>query len=146
MNTSRSTFKRSPQRLTVAATSLQRQRGMGMLGMLLVILFGGLTITCAVKMLPFYVENWNIKSILGDLEEQFAGNPGVKKEDIAEKFSKRLYIDMVEQISMDDVIVKKEKGAYVVTANYEKRVNLFGNVDVVMVFDNNVAEIPLSGR
>ncbi|NNC55662.1 MAG: DUF4845 domain-containing protein [Pseudomonadales bacterium] len=122
------------------------QRGMGMLGMLVVILAGGVAITCAVKMVPFYIENWNIKSILGDVKEQFDGIPTVKKADIVDKINKRLYIDMVEVISPKEVSVRKEKTGYVVSANYEKRVNLFGNVDVVMVFDNNEVEISLSGN
>ena len=117
-----------------------------MVGMLAAILVGGLLITCAVKMLPYYIENWNIQSILRDTEKQFTGSASVKKEEIVEKLKKRMYVDMIESISMDEVVVKKEKGAYLVTANYEQRVNLFGNVDVVMVFDNNIAEIPIGAR
>ncbi|MBT8150236.1 MAG: DUF4845 domain-containing protein [Gammaproteobacteria bacterium] len=127
-------------------SSAHRQYGMGMLSMLVAILVCGVSITCAVKMVPFYVENWNIKSILGDLQEQFNGDPTVKKEDIVDKLNKRMYIDMVEAISAKDISVRKENTGYVVNANYEKRVNLFGNVDVVMVFDNNEVEISLTGR
>ncbi|MGB5326203.1 MAG: DUF4845 domain-containing protein [Pseudomonadales bacterium] len=123
-----------------------RQLGLGMLGMLVVILFGGFLITCAVKMLPYYVDNWNVQSILKDVQEQFSGNPMVKKEEIVDKLSKRLYIDMVDSIAMSDIVVKKEMGAYLITANYEKRINLMGNVDVVIMFNNNTAEIPLTSR
>ncbi|MBT8148992.1 MAG: DUF4845 domain-containing protein [Gammaproteobacteria bacterium] len=126
--------------------SRYKQRGLGMLGMLVVMLIGGLLLTCVVKMAPVYIGNWNIKSILSDIEEQFQGAGPIEKEQIVKKIQKRMNIDMVDAITMNDIKVKKEKGRYVVTANYEKRVNLMGNVDIVMVFADNTVEIPLNSR
>lgn len=125
---------------------MRAQLGMGMIGMLVVMLIGGLLLTCVIKMFPVYVGNWNIQSILGDLESQFEGVGALKKEDIVKKISKRMNVDMVDVITMDDVVVKKESGVYMVTANYEKRVKLIGNVDLVMVFNNNRAEVPTTSN
>ena len=125
---------------------MRAQLGMGMIGMLVVMLIGGLLLTCVVKMAPVYLGNWNIQSILGDLESQFEGVGALKKEDIVKKISKRMNVDMVDVITMDDVVVKKESGVYMVTANYEKRVKLIGNVDLVMVFNNNRAEVPTTSN
>lgn len=119
------------------------QRGMTMLSMLVCILLGGLLITCVLKMVPVYIENWNIRSILNDLVPHFEGTGRVEKRDILKKIGNRMDIDMVDAISADSIEVKKENDMYRVSANYETRVALFGNVDVVMKFENNTVDIPM---
>ena len=42
-----------------------------------------------------------------------------------------------------DIEIEKTKSHYVVTANYETRVALIANIDVVLKFENNKIELPL---
>ena len=121
------------------------QKGLGMIGSLLVILVGGLLLTCAIKMIPIYFQNWNIQSILNDLEPEFADVGTVTKKAIENKLSKRLNIDMISAIKVNDIEIKKIKGVFKITANYEKRIHIIGNVDIVMAFDNNSTTIPVRG-
>ena len=125
-------------------SAMQTQRGMSMLGMLVAILLGGLLITCVLKMVPAYIESWNVRSILQDLDQQFEGVAVVEKRAIRSKLNKRMHIDMIDAIQPGDISIEKERDVYIVSANYEKRVSLIGNVDVVMKFEDNVVEIPIS--
>lgn len=114
--------------------------------MVVLLLFGAFVVTCVLKMLPVYIENWNVRSILNALDEQFENTTVVSKSDIRTKITKRMNIDMISSIKAKDIEIKKEKNVYIVNANYESRVPLIGNVDVVMKFDNNVVEIPIHNQ
>lgn len=124
----------------------RRQRGLTMISMVVLLLFGAFVVTCVLKMLPVYIENWNVRSILNALDEQFENTTVVSKSDIRTKITKRMNIDMISSIKAKDIEIKKEKNVYIVNANYESRVPLIGNVDVVMKFDNNVVEIPIHNQ
>ena len=91
------------------------QKGLGMIGSLLVILVGGLLLTCAIKMIPIYFQNWNIQSILNDLEPEFADVGTVTKKAIENKLAKRLNIDMISAIKVNDIEIKKIKSVFKMT-------------------------------
>ena len=114
------------------------ESGMSLLAMLFFILIGGLLITCILKMGPVYLENWNFRSILTDLEEQFEQEAILEKSEIRSKIMRRMNIDMIDAIKLEDVTIKRDDDDYLVTGDYEARVELLGNVDVVMKFKNQV--------
>lgn len=115
---------------------LQRQKGMSTGGMLLTILAVLFAATVVMKLFPVYMDNFTVKSILESLDRQ----PGITKastRNVKSSISKGFQTNMVRDISLDDVVVKKENGHLVVDINYERRVDLISNIDVVITFENN---------
>lgn len=116
--------------------SMQKQRGASVLTLLFYMLIGGLFVTCVLKMGPVYLDNWNFRSILNDLESQLEDVSVVDKRTIRSKIGKRLNIDMIDAIAVDDIEIKRDGDEYIVNGDYESRVALLGNIDVVMKFSN----------
>ncbi len=121
-----------------------RQRGMSSIVFLIVAGAGALALVCALKILPLYIENWSIDSILdGVAEEYLASKESSTSKSLRSSIAKRFNINQINGISSKDIEIERTKSHYLVSANYERRVALFGNIDVVVKFENNVVELPL---
>lgn len=121
--------------------SIKRQQGLSALSLIVYICLFVFVTTCVIKISPVYIENRTFRSILKDLSVQFE-KERANKVLIEQKIRKRLQMDMIEGISPKDIIVSKEDRKYVVTADYENRIPLFGNIDVVIKFNDIREEIP----
>jgi len=115
-----------------------KQLGVSTLSLLFLLIVGGVLVTCVLKIGPVYYDNWNFRSILSDLEAEFSGKGAVDKMAVRKRLQKRMNIDMIDWVKSKDVTIERDGDNYVVAGKYEARVELFGNVDVVMKFDDQV--------
>jgi len=119
---------------------LQRQGGMTPTSILFVLLAIGFTATAAVKLGPAYADNHVVQSALQDVQKQFAGADmqEVSDTEIKGKLSKYFQVNMVSDEVEKNVKVTRVKEKVTLSDNYEVRTNFMGNVDVVLVFNNEV--------
>jgi hypothetical protein len=113
--------------------SLYRQKGMSLIGVFIlafmVIFFGLLT----VKMSGSYMDHFTLtKMIETSLEGQTASR--FSSSEFQDRLKKNMNINQVD-LDLDDALtISKRKSPILITLSYEKRVYLFANVDVVMIF------------
>lgn len=120
------------------ATVARRQRGMGFLGALVTIGLVTFFVTILLKLGPIYLNDWTIRSILTEIEEN-AGSIEGGVRGITDKIQRRMEVNSVEAISIRDFEVKKtDDKTYSVTVSYEQRTHLFFNVDAVAMFEHQV--------
>lgn len=118
----------------------KHQQGMGMLGWLVVLAIASFALTCFFRIGPIYLEYWQTKKAL-DLvltKSQTADQP---KEQILNSIQKQLDVSRIESISSKDIKFVDTKGGREVNANYEKRVALISNIDVVVKFEKLVYKL-----
>lgn len=113
-----------------------KQRGMSTWSLLLLFVIGGFVVTCVLKLGPVYYDNWNFRSILNDLETEFSGTGAIDKIAVRRRLQNRMNIDMIDWVDLKDVTITRDDDNYIVAGKYEARVELFGNVDVVLKFDD----------
>ncbi|OGT89593.1 MAG: hypothetical protein A2286_12655 [Gammaproteobacteria bacterium RIFOXYA12_FULL_61_12] len=119
----------------------KRERGMTLIGFLIVV---SLVISAALvvmKVGPYYLRNHSIKEVLDGLKEA----PGITKMapgQIKAMVIRRLDINSVYGFDSKSLNVTNEKGHIVVTADYEVREHIAGNLDVVLTFKEKT-EIPI---
>lgn len=116
------------------------QAGLTAGGLVLVLMFVGFFATAAVKIGPAYVENRTIAQALQTLKGQYAGKDlrEISDKAIMGSMGKILSVNMVSDEAADSIAVRRVKGDVFVSANYEIRNNFMSNVDVVVVFENEV--------
>ena len=114
-----------------------RQTGMTAIGFVLVVLFVGSFAFAGLKVIPFYLEQMKVSSILADVKRDLDGNKPTIAE-IRSAIGKRLDIEMVTGIQTQDFSIKKSGMGYMVKASYENRAPYFGNLYLVVVFDEQV--------
>ena len=110
------------------------QRGMTLIGFIIVLAVAGVFIYMGMKVIPMYSEFYAVKEALQGL----AGEPEIASKDPAEiekLFFRRLDISYADTVEPEHVkIVRKDEG-YLMTVKYEVRTPLIANLDVVGRFD-----------
>lgn len=114
-----------------------RQTGITAIGLILVVLFVGAFAYAGLKVIPFYLEQMKVSSILADVKRDMDGNKPTIAQ-IRSAIGKRLDIEMVYGIKTQDFAIKKAGSGYVVKAQYENRAQYFGNLYLVVVFNEQV--------
>lgn len=115
--------------------SLHKQKGVTAIGWLIILGLIGFFTLLTLKMSPAYMEYYKVVSALESLEKE----PGLQSPaDIRRLLNRRFNISYVETINEKDVKITSAGKYFRVTAKYDSRVHLFGNVYVVMAFNKQV--------
>jgi Domain of unknown function (DUF4845) len=118
---------------------LKHQRGLGMLQWALVIAVAGFFLLFAFKVIPLYVENRYVESALRSLE---TGGEKLEQMTDTEIKSKLNNFYMINNVRSEgpttSIKVMRESEKAVVTVDYETRVPLFWNIDLVVSFQNHL--------
>lgn len=111
----------------------RQQRGLSMIGLLfwgIIIVFVALV---AMKLIPAYVEYFEIRKILRDLGNEVSGK-NMSNGDIRERFEKRAMIDNITAVSPADLAIGRENGQTVVSVDYSFQAHLVGNLSLLADF------------
>jgi len=123
-------------------TARQPQAGMTYMGMLIMLIVIAFFAVVLIKVLPLYMEHFNVTSSLKSLAKDTKDGQGAKTPMEVEKLlSNRLSINDVQHVTRDDIKVTRDGHRLVVDVSYEARVHLFGNLDVVAKFPDNRVEL-----
>jgi len=117
--------------------SIHRQRGMTPIGWILVFLLIAFFTLIALKLVPIYLDSFTIGSVISDMRQE----PGIAAKtprEVVAMIEKRLDINMVEGITADDIFVEKRGDTMTISAEYEIREKMLGNVDVIVSFNKSV--------
>lgn len=121
---------------SIAARS--RQDGMTYLGMLVLLIVIAIFATVLIKVLPLYMENFKVKSSLDSLAQEAKDDPtSLPQSEIEKHLLNRLSINDVEHVKKQNIKITKEGNKTVVAVDYEARVTLFDNLDLVAHFADN---------
>jgi len=114
-----------------------KQQGMTAISFIIVAAFVGVFAFGILKVMPFYLEQMKITSILEDVKKDLDGTkPTVSK--IRSALGKRLDIEMVNGINAQEFTIKKIGVGYSVQAKYERRDVFIGNLYLLATFDKQV--------
>lgn len=117
---------------------VSKQRGITLIGFILVmVVVAGIAIV-AMNLVPVYSENFSVKKAMASVADE----PGADRKDIIElqkKLQKHFDIDYVESVQAKEAKIVREDGSTLLVLNYEVRKPLVYNLDFVAKFDNSVA-------
>ena len=117
----------------------KNQQGMTFFGVIFVgvALVGGAILV--MQLVPAYLEFWSVKKIISTMAND-SSLSGASPAELRKSFDKRAGIDNVTVIKGSDLEVTKDRGQSVVTASYEVKVPLVGNLSAVMDFRASTQE------
>lgn len=115
-------------------TNLERQAGASKLGLMMTFLVIVAFLTFGLKVGPLYVEHNIVTSYTEDLIES-GEVASISTSQLRRKVSENLQINNVRDFDLTSIRLAKENDKPVVTIAYERRVELFLNLDVVAKFD-----------
>lgn len=109
------------------------QRGMSFSGFILGIFILVLVSMLGLKLIPAYMENGEINKVFSEI----ANDPDMHSaspHDIRTSFSKHAVIDSITAIKAEDLDIAMDNGTPVLSANYEVKIPLVGNVSLLLDF------------
>lgn len=114
-----------------------RQRGITLLGALVMLSILGFFAFLAMRLFPVYSEYHSVVSAMKGLQ----GEPGVGQmtpERIRELLNRRMYISYVESVKPNHVKITRSGTGYNLNIKYEVRKPLAYNLEFVAMFDKTV--------
>lgn len=110
-----------------------RQRGLTMFGFLFTAIVLVMIAMLAMKVVPAYIEFFSVKKILATMGQE-SGLKGKSNAEIRTDFGKRATVSYVSVVKGEDLSITREGGVPVISADYEFRTTLVGNVSLVIDF------------
>jgi hypothetical protein len=110
-----------------------RQRGLTMFGFLFVAVVLVAVAMLAMKLVPAYIEFFSVKKILATMGQQ-SDLRSKSNAEIRNDFSRRASTGYVTVVKPEDLSVNRNGGVPVISAEYEFRTKLVGNVSLVVDF------------
>lgn len=113
--------------------AINKQKGMTLIGWIFVIGFVGFNALVAINVAPVYFTDSNIESLWNNLETD-QSLVGKNPKELRRIIAKRLRVNNVYDLKKEDISIKKTKGFYVVTLEYEPRGKIAGSLDYIITF------------
>jgi hypothetical protein len=121
-----------------------KQRGLTMFGFLFVAIVLVAVAMLAMKLVPAYIEFFSVKKILATMGQESEIRSKSNAE-IRSDFMRRTSAGYVTVVKSEDLSIDRSSGVPVITAEYEFRTKLVGNVSLVVDFlassDPNAAPV-----
>ena len=125
---------------SVMNKSMKQHKGMTLISMIVVIVFLLFLVVIAMNVLPVYLTDSTVKSVMTKLPDDTKVR-GLSAKELKSTVAKRLNINSVYSIESKQIKVKKHRDESVVTIEYEPRGTLIGNLDYIVSFKHE-AKIP----
>ena len=110
-----------------------QQRGLSMIGFLFVAAVLVMIAMLAMKLVPAYIEFFSVKKILATMGQE-ADLRSKSNAEIRSDFSRRANVGYVTVVQPENLTIDRSGGTPVISADYEFRTKLVGNVSLVVDF------------
>jgi Domain of unknown function (DUF4845) len=113
---------------------MEKQRGITLIGFLIVAIIGVFAVIAVAKVLPAYLEYWSIKKVLAAMGNDPA-LPDMNVKEVKNSFSRRADIDNITAVKKDDLLIRREGQKIAeVSVEYSDKRHLVGPMSVCMDF------------
>lgn len=96
------------------------QQGMTTLGWILVIAVAGMIVLTGLKVIPMYMEYYQVRSVMDSVVTDTSLDPRSKKE-LSDAIIKRLLINSIRYIKREHLSIDRENDKTIVSIEYEVR-------------------------
>jgi len=117
-----------------------KQVGKSFYELLFILFVSGFFVFVALTLSDAYFDSRTVRSVIESLDE-VEGITTMSPRQIKERISKSLRVNNVRELDLSLIDIEKTNTKLVVDFNYEQRVELVGNVDVVMKFENHFEKV-----
>ncbi len=120
---------------------MKKQKGLTLISWLAIIAVVLFNAIIAMNVVPVYLNDHSVKSLMQSLESDSAVKGATPKK-IKDIITKRLRINNIYSINKNHISIKKFKTDYVITIEYEPRGRLVGSLDYIVSFKHE-ARVPI---
>ncbi|WP_250657282.1 DUF4845 domain-containing protein [Alkalimarinus coralli] len=122
--------------INIKGLSMRNQKGASALSIMVILFLAASILTIVMKIAPMFFDNMTIEKVLKDIGAQ----PDIAElsdDEIISAFSKRFSINNIRNFDLKSIVIKRDDGLLTIDINYEKRENIFKNIDAIVSFENH---------
>lgn len=113
---------------------MRLQRGLGLVGLILILGVGGVFAVLGLKLTPVYLDHMAIKrALVATAQSPESKNASVN--DLRKSLDRRFEVDNVKVINSSDVDITKGGGTPQLSVSYSVKVHLFYNASLCIDFE-----------
>ena len=116
---------------------VSKQRGITLLGFVMVLIVLAIFAVVAMNLFPVYREAFSVENAMKNVAKQ-PGAENMSLGQLQQSLQKRFDIDYVENVNAKQLTLVRDKGGNQINMNYEVRKPLVYNIDFVAMFDYTV--------
>ena len=117
---------------------IRKQKGLSLIGFLLVLALAIFATFIAMRIVPIYLEYWSVVNAMNSVRDE-PGSAGKSLFDIRVKVLNNLYVSYSDNnVKENHIRVVRTTAGPTLRIAYEVRKPLIGNLDVVASFDRSV--------
>ena len=90
-----------------------------------------------LKIMPIYFDGFKVGDVVSGMKEE-RGLADKTNSEITSMILKRLDVNMVSDVTKDNIFIEKIKNEVLIDVEYEVRKAMFGNLDIVVSFKKSV--------
>ena len=114
----------------------RQQQGFSKLAIMLFIAIGVFVLTVVVRVVPVYIEDFTLSSIIGSMEDSRPYREAETVGDVRELLRKRIQMENIDGVDADDIAMERDGDRLRLEFSYEVRSPFMGNIDTVIQFDH----------
>ena len=124
---------------------IRNQKGMGLISALLFIVMLLALATIGFQIVPAYITNASVKSILNEITTSpqllTKGSTNITRASLMVYMQKQFIVNNIQNVALDNLIIQQETNGMTIDLPYEVRVHVIANIDAVMKFHHQVTII-----
>ena len=117
--------------------SFRNQQGLAFIPLVFILALVFMVISLTAKIAPAYFNHNKVVAMLEQLKQEAASEKKTASE-IKSSLTKRIYINNIDDVTPDDISLSKQGNAVKVFINYEVVKKLFGNMSVLIEFNDEI--------
>lgn len=117
----------------------RQQRGVSFSGFIVTLVILVAAAVFAMKLIPAYMENGKIQKAFDAIVHDPAMQNGTEKDIRMSFYNRAVAIDSVTVISQNDIEITRDNGVLTLSANYNVKIPVAGNVSLLIEFNPTTA-------
>ena len=117
----------------------QRQNGITFIGWLFLLVPVAIVAYSAIRLAPLYLNYMKVSKALTQTASEYKGEEQLNQAAVRADLQRRWDIEGINYPEVTDVVVAREGQQWMIEANYEDQVKLFGGISLLVHFDKRAA-------
>ncbi len=113
----------------------RRQRGVTLLGWLVLLIPVAIVVYAAIRIIPVYLNYMRVAKSVDEAASAMQGISMVSDRAIRTSLEKRFDIESIDYPNVNDVTIRRDGTAWVIEAKYSDWAPLFANISLQIDFD-----------
>lgn len=116
-----------------------KQRGVTFIGWLFLLIPIGLVLYSLIRLTPVYLNYMSVSKAINQVASDHKGDEQINPAAVRGELQRHWDVDSINYPEVKDVSVTRDGNQWVLEANYEDTVHLFGGISLLVHFDKKAA-------